>query len=127
MATTESPENSINPEEFYEQFKDDPELERLPLPKAWYKKFGIPAPRPVSFQDFALGRSWLEHKFDSNIVYEIRDKPEPGGVRPILEPEPVPVEIITKPTNESAPENQQQSLQNSEDSTKSNETTPQES
>jgi len=107
MTDTQVPEKVLTPEEFYELFKDDPELTKVPLPNSWYKKLKIPAPRAVSFQDFALQKRWLEHKYDSDLIYEVRKEPAPGGVRPVLESEPIPVEIITKPTDETSDETSQ--------------------
>ena len=92
-------------EELYEEIKNLPYFKHLPLPNKWYDMFNIPRPEPVSFQDYALGRKWLEHKFDENITYEVRTEPAPGGVRPIIESEPIPVEIITKDlTNGTSPD-----------------------
>jgi hypothetical protein len=92
-------------EALYNELKNLPDFDRLPLPDNWYKKFNIPRPEPVSLQDFALSRAWLKHKYDPNITYEIRQEPAPGGVRPIIETEPIPVEIITKDlTNGTSPD-----------------------
>jgi hypothetical protein len=87
-------------EELYEGVKDLPYFKHLPLPKHWYKKFNIPVPEPVSFQTFAMERRWLEHKFDEGITYEVRNEPVPGGVRPIIEPEPIPMEVISESVSE---------------------------
>jgi len=92
-------------EELYEAIKDMPDFQKFPLPEHWYKKFNIEKPLPKTFQDFALGRDWLQHKFDENITYEVRTEPAPGGVRPIIESEPIPVEIITRDlTNGTSPD-----------------------
>jgi hypothetical protein len=107
-------------EEIYNELKDLPEFKHLPLPRNWYAKFNIPVPEPVSFQKFAMERRWLEHKYDENVVYEVRNEPAPGGVRPILEVEPVPVEIITKNDDE----NQQLTIEESAHSTTPTEITP---
>lgn len=88
-------------EELYEGVKDLPYFKHLPLPDHWYKKFNIPKPQPVSFQTFAMERRWLDHKFDEGITYEVRTEPAPGGVRPILEPEPIPMEVISGSVSES--------------------------
>jgi hypothetical protein len=115
-------------EALYNELKTLPDFDRLPLPDSWYKKFNIPRPQPVSVQEFALSRAWLEHKYDSNIIYDIRKEPEPGGVRPILETEPISVEIITKElTNETSPETFSQPELESVPPTESSEIKPQES
>jgi len=91
-------------EELYAQLKDMPNFEKFPLPEHWYKKFNIVKPKAMSFQEFALSRAWLEHKFDSDMTYEIRKEPAPGGVRPIIEVEPPQMEIITRTSDESSPQ-----------------------
>jgi len=108
-------------EELYEGIKDLPYFKHLPLPKHWYKKFNIPVPQPVSFQTYAMERRWLEHKFDEDVIYEIRNEPVPGGVRPILEPEPIPTEVIS----ESVSENQQLKTEESVRSTTPTDSMPQ--
>lgn len=115
-------------EALYNELKELPDFDRLPLPEHWYKKFNIPRPEAVTLQDFALSRAWLKHKYDSNITYEIREEPAPGGVRPIIEPEPIPVEIITKEfTNGTSPDTFSQPQLESVPPTESSETKPQES
>lgn len=87
-------------EELYEGVKDLPYFKHLPLPDHWYKKFNIPRPEPVSFQTYAMERRWLEHKFDDGVTYEVRSEPAPGGVRPIIESEPIPMEVISESVSE---------------------------
>jgi len=100
-------------EELYEGIKDLPYFKHLPLPKHWYKKFNIPVPEPVSFQTYAMERRWMEHKFDEGITYEVRNEPVSGGVRPLLEPEEIPVII------ETSSESQQLTLEESASTTES--------
>lgn len=115
-------------EALYNELKDLPDFDKFPLPDHWYKKFNIPRPQPVSLQEFALSRAWLEHKYDSNITYEIRNEPVPGGVRPIIEPEPIPVEVVTKElTDGTCPDIFSQPQTERVPPTESNEIKPQES
>lgn len=115
-------------EELYETLKDMPDFQKFPLPEHWYKKFNIEKPLAKTFQEFALGRDWLQHKFDSDITYEIRTEPAPGGVRPIIESEPIPVEIVTKEfTHGTAPETFSQPQIESAPPTGSTEKEPQQS
>jgi hypothetical protein len=107
-------------EELYAELKDLPYFKNLPLPNHWYKKFNLPAPRPVSFQTFAMERRWLEHKFDEGVEYEVKSEPVEGGVRPIVESAPIPVEIITKNDGE----NQQLTLEESACSKESSDSMP---
>ena len=108
-------------EDLYEQLKTLPEFKHLPLPKHWYQKFNIPAPRPVSFQTYAMERRWLEHKFDDNVQYEVRTEPVEGGVRPIIEPEAIPVII------ETSSENAQLTIEETAHSTAPSDSEPQQS
>ena len=107
-------------EELYSQLKDLPYFKHLPLPNKWYDMFNIPKPEPVSFQDYALGRNWLAHKFDENITYEVKTEPAPGGVRPIIESEPISLEIEVK--DQTSAENLSQTPVELACSTKSTET-----
>jgi hypothetical protein len=106
-------------EELYEELKNLPDFKHLPLPNHWYQKFNIPAPRPVSFQTFAMERRWLKHKFDDNVQYEVRNEPVPGGVRPVLEEEVIPVIV------ETSSETPQQTLEEKGDSTTPSDSEPQ--
>jgi hypothetical protein len=86
---------TLTDEQILEELKTLPYFKNLPLPSGWYKKFNIPAPQPVSFQTYAMERRWLEHKYDEGVTYEVRKEPVPGGVRPLIEPEEIPVIIET--------------------------------
>jgi hypothetical protein len=115
-------------EALYNQLKNLPDFEKFPLPKHWYEKFNIPVPEPVSLQDFALSRAWLKHKYDPDFTHEIRNEPAPGGVRPIIQSEPIPVEVITKEvTTQTSPETFSQPQLESVLPKEYNETEPQES
>jgi hypothetical protein len=114
--SSESPDFNL-----YEQLKSLPDFNKLPLPDSWYKKFNIPRPEAVSFQSYAMERRWLAHKYDSDLTYEVRTEPAPGGVRPILEAPEIPVTI------ETSSENQQSTTEESADSTAPTETVRQQS
>ena len=102
---------SLNEEQeraLIEELRTTGELERFPLPKEWYKKYNIPFPKPMNFKEFANSGYWFKCHFDPAVEREVRTEPAPGGIRPVLEIEPVKAETITKPiTEKSASEKQQ--------------------
>ena len=111
-----------------EELRTTGELERFPLPKEWYKKYNIPLPRPMNFKEFANSGYWYKAHFDPNVAREIKAEPATGGVRPVLEIEPVVAETITKPmTEKSASENQQETHETTVCSTESNDSERQQS
>ena len=110
-------------EELYEELKNLPDFKNFPLPTHWYSKFNIPKPEPVSFQTYAMERRWMEHKFDTNVVYEVRNEPVPGGVRPLIEPEEIPMEVISGTSCEML----QQTTEELVPPTESNDSKPQQS
>jgi hypothetical protein len=83
-------------EAIYNQLKDLPDFDKYPLPNHWYEKFNIPAPRPVSVSDFIKTKAYKAHLTIPNVEMEVRTEPVPGGVRPILDLEPIQTETITK-------------------------------
>lgn len=93
----------------------------FPLPNHWYKKYDIEPPKPQTFKDFANSGYWLKRHFDPTVEREIRTEPVPGGVRPVLEQDVIPVEVITKTVSDNQPETQKML----EDSKESNDSTPQ--
>jgi hypothetical protein len=119
--------SSEKEDELYNALKDLPDFDRLPLPESWYKKYNLRRPEPVDFKTFAMERRWLAHKYDSDLTFEIRKEPAPGGVRPILESEPIPVEIIQKPIDQTSSETTLSPVEESAPPTESNDSAPQQS
>ena len=82
-------------EELYEILSKMPDFDRYPLPEYWYTKFNIPKPKILSMREsFALARATADAP-GPNVPLEIR-KPVEGGVRPLIESEPVKVECRTE-------------------------------
>ena len=90
--------------ELVEALKASGEIEHLPLPKNWYKKHNIPFPKPMNFKEFANSGYWFNRHYDPHVEREVRTEPVPGGVRPVLEIEPVKAETITRTLLENQPE-----------------------
>lgn len=123
-ATTAPDEENIKA--LVEELRKTPEFAHLPFPNSWYKKYDIPVPKPASFKEYITENHWFKCHFDPTVAREIRKEPAPGGVRPVPEPEVLPVETITVPV-ETAEDNQTPMPETSVCSTESNETKPQQS
>ena len=111
-----------------EELRNTPDFAHLPFPKDWYKKYDIPVPKPASFKEYITENHWYKCHFDPHVAREVRTEPAPGGVRPVPEPEVLPVEVITKQIeNQTDADSQQQKPVESACSTESSETEPQHS
>lgn len=93
MATTEQPTSaSLTDEQIYEMLKDLPDFDRLPLPKYFYEKFNIPPPEILTPMK-ALNLMYQTANAPGPLVKtEYRD-PAPGGIRPLIEVEPLKIEV----------------------------------
>jgi hypothetical protein len=106
-----------------EELRNHPDFIHLPFPKDWYKKYDIPEPTPLSFKAFLDSGYWFDRHYDPK-VERITIGPAPGGVRPVPEPEVIPVETITKPIDaetQTDEDNQQTTTPKSAHSTESSE------
>ena len=83
---------TLTDEEIYNQLKDLPDFDRLPLPKYFYEKFNIPPPKILSIREALLLAAQTANAPGALVKTEVRE-PAPGGVRPILEVEPVKLEV----------------------------------
>lgn len=83
---------SLTDEEIYNQLKDLPDFDRLPLPKYFYEKFNIPPPKILSLMEALHLQSKTFNAPGALVKTEYRD-PAPGGVRPLIEVEPVKIEV----------------------------------
>lgn len=125
-ATAKHDEETIK--KLIEELRNTPDFAHLPFPKDWYEKYNIPLLQPASMKEFLTDNTWFKCHYDPRVEREIRKKPVPGGVRPVPEPEVIPVDIITKPVvDETDEDNQQEMPQMTEDSKESSETKPQQS
>jgi hypothetical protein len=72
-----------------------PDFDRYPLPEHFYAKYNIPKPRILSLMEALHLQTRTECAPGDGRPIEIR-APAPGGVRPLIEVEPVKMEAIKK-------------------------------
>ena len=77
--------------------KNHPEFECLPKPATWFKKFNLEPVTARNFKEFIDEKAWERTRWMVVDEVEIRKEPVPGGVRPVLPSEEIPVEIISRP------------------------------
>jgi hypothetical protein len=82
----------LSDEEIYELLKVLPDFDRLPLPKYFYEKFNIPPPKILTPMEAIKLSISVANAPGPLVKTEYRD-PAPGGVRPLLESEPVKIEV----------------------------------
>jgi hypothetical protein len=86
---------ALTDEEIYNQLKDLPDFDRLPLPKYFYEKFNIPPPKILTPME-AVKLAFDVANAPGPLVKTEHREAAPGGVRPLIEVEPVKVEVITE-------------------------------
>jgi len=91
------PERMLTDEELFAMMKDHPEFDCLPKPATWYKKFNLQPVAARNFKEFIEDKAWERSREMSVDQVEIRKDPVPGGVRPVLPSEEIPVEVISRP------------------------------
>jgi hypothetical protein len=94
---TVMPENSLTDEQLLEMMKAYPDFECLPKPASWFKKFNLEPVTARNFKEFLDEKAWERTRWMVVDEVEIRKEPVPGGVRPVLPSEVIPVEIISRP------------------------------
>jgi hypothetical protein len=72
-----------------------PDFDRLPLPEHFFAKYNIPRPKILGFMEALRLQSRTENLPGDGKPVEVR-MPAPGGVRPLIEVEPVKMEAIKK-------------------------------
>jgi hypothetical protein len=91
------PEKPLTDEELFEMMKSHPEFDCLPKPASWFKKFNLQPVSARNFKEFIEDRAWEKAREMVVDEREIRKEPVPGGIRPVLPSEEIPVEIISRP------------------------------
>jgi len=121
--------SKLSEEELLAEIKKIEDWERLPLPISWYKKYNIPAPKPVSTPQYLKDMQWIKSQFNPNSIWDIKTEPAPGGVRPVIDTNLPTVELtdskytpINNLINEIVSDNQQQTQREREGSTECNTT-----
>lgn len=93
-------------EQIYEMLKDLPDFDRLPLPKHFYEKFNIPLPEIPTMMEAIQLMNKVANAPGPLIKTEHRG-PAPGGVRPLIEVEPVKIEVKQGEYTDETPVNQE--------------------
>ena len=84
---------SLTDEEIYNQLKDLPDFDRLPLPKYFYDKFNIPSPKILTPMEAVKLAYQVANAPGPLVKTEIRE-PAPGGVRPLIDVEPIDIKTL---------------------------------
>jgi hypothetical protein len=82
----------LSDEEIYNMLKDLPDFDRLPLPKYFYTKFNIPPPKILSLSEALQLQAKTANSPGPLVKTEYRE-PAPGGIRPIIDVEPLKIEV----------------------------------
>lgn len=94
-----SPPVSPSERALYEELKQHPEFECLPIPASWFKKFNIPPRNPLN------PREYIESNYAMKMAFAPKDLPpliidEPqqnGKLVEVPAVEDVPMEIVSRP------------------------------
>lgn len=81
--------------ELVEMLRQLPDFDRFPLPEHFYAKYNIPRPKILGLMEALHLQNTTENLPGDGKPIEIR-KPAPGGVRPLIEIEPVKMEVLKK-------------------------------
>ena len=87
----------LTDEDLYAMMLESPECANLPKPATWYKKFKIQPVTARNFKEYLDDDAWMKARAMYVDSKEIRKEPVPGGVRPVLPSEVIPMEIISRP------------------------------
>jgi hypothetical protein len=90
-------QESLTDEQLFEMMKSDPEFEYLPKPATWFKKFNLPPIKARNFKEYLEDDAYNIARNKIVTDKTIYTEPQPGGVRPVPEPEVIPMEIISRP------------------------------
>lgn len=94
---TVMPEEPMTDEQIFEMMKASPEFEHLPKPASWFKRFGLEPVKARNFKEYLEDDAYMEARGKVITEKVIYNEPQPGGVRPVLPPEIIPMEIISRP------------------------------
>lgn len=97
---------TLTDEQIYALLKDLPDFDRLPLPNYFYEKFQIPLPTIQTPMEAVKLAMKVANAPGPLVKTEVRD-PAPGGVRPLIEVEPVKIETIEGVYTDEAPVDQE--------------------
>jgi hypothetical protein len=80
-----------------------PDFDRYPLPEHFYAKYNIPKPKILGLFDSLRLRNQTDGAPGDGSKMEVR-KPASGGIRPLIEVEPLKVEVVKE---DEAPESEE--------------------
>ena len=92
-------------DQLYNQLKDLPDFLNYPLPSRWFKKYNIPPIEPTNVRDYIHNNHAFNMMFaPKDLPPIIIDKPQTdlsGNIKLVkmVEPEPIEVEVVSKPYN----------------------------
>jgi hypothetical protein len=92
-----SNDGPLTDDQLFEMMKNHPEFEHFPKPASWFKKYNLEPVKARNFKEFIDDKAWEKSREKFVSEREIRRDPVPGGVRPVLPSEEIPVEIISRP------------------------------
>jgi len=112
---------TMTDEELLQIMRTSPEFANFAFPNSWYGKFDLPNKECRNMKEFLKESPWMKKSY-ALYTGKIEDVPaKPGGNRPLLESEPVKVEVLAgvnmfsdAPTNQTASLSEKDSEQNSE-------------
>ena len=90
-------------DQLYNLLKDLPDFLNYPLPARWFKKYNIPPIEPTNVRDYIHSNHAFKMMFaPKDLPPIIIDKPQTdlsGNVKfvKMIEPEPIEVEVVSKP------------------------------
>ena len=84
---------TMTDEEIFNALKELPDFDRLPLPKYFYEKFNIPPPKILTPMEALKLHEATQIAGGAPYLPPETREPAPGGVRPLLEVEPVKVDV----------------------------------
>jgi len=89
----------LTDEDLYAMMLESPECANLPKPASWFKKFNIQPITARNFKEYLDDDAWMKARAMYVDEKEIRKEPVPGGVRPVLPSEVIPIEITSRPVS----------------------------
>jgi hypothetical protein len=118
--------SKLSEEELLAEIKKIEDWEKLPLPISWYKKFNLPAPKPIAVPQYVKEMQWMKSQYNPTTTWEVRTEPAPGGVRAVVDTEKVTADYVDSKfqpfINEIVSDSQQSMQREREDSTEGNTT-----
>jgi hypothetical protein len=92
----------MTPEEedqLYNELKEQPDFDCMPLPAHWFKKYNIPSRKVINSREYIESNYCVEKQLEQkDLPPYIRDDPVDGGrLVEVPHEDPVTLEVINKP------------------------------